>query len=150
MDPAILSIAYRLLHLLGMGILVGGALVLAMSAVGAADSQTRWLCLALRYERLFWPVLALQVLTGVGNIGTLGEAVPGPATLWGGWLALKFIAIGLVVPLSLTRTVAVARLVAVSERALPARGMSMFGRMYLTSAALLAAVVYLAVRLAHG
>jgi len=150
MDPATLSITYRLLHLLGMGVLVGGAVVVAWSAAGAAAAQTRLLDLAVRYERLFWPVLAIQVLTGVGNIGALGQTLPGPATAWGGWLALKFIAIGVVVVASLVRTFAVAWLVTEPDRVLVGRGQAWFGRLYWASATLLAAVVFLAVRLAHG
>ncbi len=150
MNPSTLSITYRLLHLLGMGVFVGGAVGVAMAALGATAARTRLLDLALRYERLFWPVLAIQVLTGVGNIGVLGHSAPGPATAWGGWLALKFIAIGVVVVASLVRTFAVAWLVAEPDRVLAATGLSWFGRLYWASAALLAAVVFLAVRLAHG
>jgi hypothetical protein len=36
-----------------------------------------------RYEWIFWAAIGLQVMTGVGNLGAFGEALPASASGWG-------------------------------------------------------------------
>lgn len=96
----------RWIHVASMAVLLGGAAVIwghlrlaDDGAVAAAES----------YEWLFWAATGLVVLTGVGNLGAMAPAVPGPATDWGVTFALKLAAVGGLLAGSLVRTMAVAR-----------------------------------------
>ena len=150
-DTHTLSIVYRLLHLAGMGILLGGALVVAIELLARhALADRRPLDDAVRYEWLFWPVLAVQVLTGTGNVGVMGSGATGAETSWGGFLAVKLLLVLAVLILSAVRTALVARLVAQPDVPLAPRGARIVGGAYVGTALGVGAVVLLAVRLAHG
>lgn len=49
--------------------------------------------IAVGYEALFWTGVGAMVVTGVGNLGALAPAIPGPGTAWGATLAGKLLAV---------------------------------------------------------
>jgi hypothetical protein len=76
---------------------------------GAARRSIR---LARAYEWTFWALVAVLIVTGIGNVAAYGRGIPGPSTEWGLVLTLKLVGvIGLLV-LSVVRSLLV-------ERALP-------------------------------
>lgn len=95
-------LAMRWLHLLALAVLLGGAVQLALATEVP-------LAAARRYEYAFWAAFGVLVLTGVGNVGALAPAVPGPTTAWGRLLTLKLAAVLLLVAFSLVRSGVVAR-----------------------------------------
>lgn len=173
-DPNVLRITYRLLHLLGMAVLVGGAVAVAMHgsvrddeqrgvaprdgvvAGGAAraaatpiDVRTM-LAAAARYERLFWPVLMVQVLTGVGNVGVMGSRAPGTGGPWGDLFGTKLLLVGVVLAASFVRTGVVALRLADPYAGLSARGARVLRIGYGATAVALGVIVLLAIGMAHG
>jgi putative copper export protein len=148
-DPHTLAISYRLVHLAGMAALLGGALWVTLGALGA-DGPSAVLVAARRYEWLFWPLLALQVLTGIGNVALSGKGSLGPETAWGGFLLGKLGAVLAVLLLALLRSLVVAHLVDGGPAPLDRTGARRLGGLYLASTLSLATVVLFAVRLAHG
>ncbi|WP_224267954.1 hypothetical protein [Haloprofundus salinisoli] len=88
------ALLVRLLHVAGVGVAVGGA-VLTWAASrravsdGRIESARTALAVAETYEWLFWGALGAVVAGGVGNLGALGLAVSGVETAWGTTLALK-------------------------------------------------------------
>lgn len=150
LDTHTLSSTYRLLHLVGMAVLLGGAIHVAAQSVARASEECDGLLVAAaRYEWLFWPVVALQVLTGIGNVGVKGSAVPGPATPWGTFFTIKLILVLLALALSLVRTGLVVELSG-TPAPLVRRGAKLVQLAYVGTAAVLGAIVLIAVRLAHG
>src|SRR6476646_7796682 len=88
-----LHLLIRYLHIVAMALMLRGALLLWRLSVSApatdGDAQQRLMLVgARRYEFLFWLALGVIVMTGVGNLGALGAALPGPQSTWG----TKFIA----------------------------------------------------------
>src|SRR5438034_10462910 len=108
MDPHVLHVAIRWLHVAAMATAFGGAVtVLALSTRPGGDSAGTVLSVALRYEWLFWAAAGVLAMTGIGNLAAFGAGLLGPSTNWGTTLVLKLgsvLALG--VP-SLPRTVAV-------------------------------------------
>ena len=102
---AALHLAVRLVHVLGMAALVGGS---AATWYALRIDLPRSLRLATRFEWLFWASLGLMVVTGVGNLGTLGP--PAPATRWGTVLTVKLVVVLAVGLGSAVRSLAVGRL----------------------------------------
>src|SRR5258707_11362572 len=97
MPHELLTLLVRWAHILAMAGMLGGAmLVWAMSVrAGGLDlAQPGGLlpALAEKYERLFWLAMGVQVMTGAGNLGAFGAALPAPATVLGGRFALKLVA----------------------------------------------------------
>lgn len=95
----------RLVHVLGVGLLLGGAATiwLALRVTSGTDTTLlRW------YEGLFWFVLGVVVFTGTGNLAGFGAGLRGTDR----WLVLsvKLGFVLVVVAGSLVRTFAVARL----------------------------------------
>lgn len=82
-------LATRFLHVLGMALLLGGSAVTWAGIRWYAAESEPALDAARRYEWLFWGVVAVMVVTGVGNVGSFGEGLPGPATGWGVAFAVK-------------------------------------------------------------
>jgi hypothetical protein len=115
MPHELLTLLVRRMHILAMAGMLGGAmLVWAMSvrAAGPDLAQPGGLlpALAEKYERLFWLAMGVQVMTGAGNLGAFGAALPAPATVWGGRFALKLLAVLIFLAFSLLRTLVLARL----------------------------------------
>lgn len=85
----------RFVHVLGMALLIGGSV--------AAWAGIRWdvgdsVRIATGYEWLFWTTVGVMIATGVGNLGVMAPAVPGPGTAWGLTLTVKLLSfVGLLV-----------------------------------------------------
>lgn len=149
-----LHLLIRYLHIVAMALMLGGALLLWRLSVSApatdGDAQQRLMLFgARRYEFLFWLALGVIVMTGVGNLGALGAALPGPQSTWG----TKFIAkVGFVlvfILFSLMRTLWVARLGAATPGAFPTHSAA-FQYAYGGTTLFVLAILFLAVSLAHG
>ena len=143
-----LSLLVRWLHVAAMALALGGALLVwwTNARPTSTDPAAR-LDLATAYERLFWLALGLLVMTGIGNLGAFGPALPGPTTVWGGRLVLKLAAVLVLLFLSVVRTVLVVRLSAAHVAPNVVRWLpSLYGA---TSVAL-AAIALLALFLAHA
>lgn len=136
-----LHLAVRLVHVLGVTLLVGGAAVtwnaLRLSP-GDAEALVR------QFEWSFWGTLGVLLATGVGNLGALGP--PGPDTRWGAVLTLKLVAVLVLVVASFPRTLAVTRL----RGRWSAADHTPLRRLYAATAWLLVGIVVLAEVLAHG
>lgn len=148
---ALVHLAVRVVHVLGMALLLGGA-AFAWGCLrwrpGGGDGDA--LAVAAGYEWLFWGAAGAMVATGVGNLGALAPGVPGPDTYWGAVLAAKLAAVvGLLVG-SIARTFLVtqARTRACDVHPVPVAGI--LRRSYAATAVYLAGVVVLAEVLAHG
>lgn len=105
----IAGLLVRYLHVAAMALAVGGALLIAAAIrllPGGANRRTA-AAFARAYEWLFWGALGVLVLTGVGNLGQFGAAVPGPETRWGSVLLAKLVAVLVLLGASLVRTLAV-------------------------------------------
>lgn len=152
LPPYPTHLAVRWLHLLGMAALVGGAvLVWAALRYGADhDPPTASARLAATYEWLFWAGAGLLVLTGVGNLGAMAPAVPGPGTTWGTAFSIKLVGVfGLLVG-SVVRTLGVVGLL-VSPPGRSGPGTSERLRVgYAATTIYLFLVVLVAEVLAHG
>src|SRR5438876_11151530 len=111
LDPHVLHVAIRWLHVAAMATAFGGAItVLALAPRPGVDSASAVLGVALRYEWLFWASAGVLAMTGIGNLAAFGAALLGPATNWGTTLVLKLGSVLALVLLSLPRTLAVARI----------------------------------------
>ncbi|WP_254273487.1 CopD family protein [Haloarcula marina] len=140
----LVSLAIRTLHVLAVTVLVGGTVALWYGYRSGALTSLR---AARQYEWLFWALLGVLVLTGVGNLGALGP--PGPATDWGRTLLVKLLVIlGLVLG-SAVRTLSVVRVSDHLDRATGRSTHTAFGRAYGVTATALLALVVLAEVLAH-
>jgi len=149
LDPHVLHVAIRWLHVAAMATVFGGAItVLALATRPGVDSATAVLGVALRYERLFWAAAGVLAMTGIGNLASFGAALLGPATNWGTTLLLKLGSVLALVVLSLPRTLAVARMSA-STRATTSF-LTTLRNLYGATAGAFAVILALAVWLAHG
>ena len=146
-----LQVLVRLVHVLAVAVLVGGAVMTWIALTRAADrpeSRSRdSLALAESYEWLFWGAVGLIVMTGVGNLGAFGANVPGPGTAWGGTFAVKLLAVIALLVFSVGRTVLL-RLAAARPSARAAT--QPLGLAYAVTALALAVALALAEVLAHG
>jgi hypothetical protein len=150
-EGAGLATLYRAIHLVGMAVLLGGAVLVALRGTGRADRA--WLREAQRYEWFFWAAMLLQVISGIGNLGVRGAGVPGPEQPWGALLYLKLVLVLLLLLASLVRSTAVARLLAAEVligEAPAEQGQARVGLAYGATVALLGLIVLAAVRMAHG
>lgn len=146
-----MALPVRAVHVLGMGVLLGGA-ALAWAqferARGDGGPDRRTLDDAWRYERLFWLAVGVVVPTGVGNAGAMAPAVPDPSTGWGLAFAVKLGGVVVLLVGSSLRTA----LVWVGRRGPgnPAGGVLVLRVAYAATTLWLGAVVVLAEVLAHG
>lgn len=112
------SVAVRWLHVVAAaGVLGGASLVwwLVRDAMRTDDPSRVAVALSLSraYEWGFWAAVGVIVATGIGNLGALAPAVPGPDTDWGTTLSLKLVFVLVLLVGSVVRTVLAAGL---SER----------------------------------
>jgi len=111
-----LHVPVRLLHVVGMALLLGGATLVWLRATRAtgpaavAGART----LAVDYEWVFWGAVGVVVAAGVGNLGALAPAVPPADTVWGRTLAVKLGGVAALVVGSIVRTAMVEALEDVS------------------------------------
>lgn len=143
MDNQSLSLAIRWLHVTAMAVAFGGALLVTWLAWRLPAD--RILDIAIRYEQLFWAAAGVLVLSGVGNLGAFGLALPAPSTAWGATLTLKLSLVTLLILFSLPRSLAVARLMATGAGAT-----SRLRVLYAATVGLLAVIAGLAELLAHA
>ena len=146
LDPHALTLVVRWSHVAAMATALGGALLVAAVVLTRRDERGS-LAVAVAYERLFWASTGVLVMTGVGNLGAFGRALPEPATEWGTAFAVKLVAVAALLAVSLPRTVAVLRLERRSLEGAAVRG-ALRG-VYGTTVGLLAAIVFVAEVLAH-
>jgi putative copper export protein len=125
-----------------MAVLVGGTLAVWY---GYRTEAVTDLTLARRYEWTFWAALGVLVVTGVGNLGSVGA--PGPATAWGRTFLVKLVLVLAVVVGSAVRTLSV---VHVTEDPAVTTRNRLVGRLYGATTVALVLVVVLAEVLAHG
>ncbi|AHZ21401.1 hypothetical protein E6P09_10690 [Haloferax mediterranei ATCC 33500] len=144
------SLLVRFVHVSGMALIFGGA-VFVWAALRTSDRSTERLAdggrrsLATTYEWAFWGTMGLLLVTGVGNLGTLGP--PGPTTRWGTVLTVKLAAVIVFVLGSFVRTLVVLRLR--GER--PSASQSeLLSKSYGATAGVVLVLVALAEVLAHG
>ena len=131
-----LHLLVRTVHVLGMAMLLGGS-----AAVWYALRTDRGVPLV-TFEWAFWATFGAMLVTGVGNLGTLGP--PGPDTRWGAVLTVKLIVVLAFTLGSGLRTLAVVRLPG------GATGPPALRRLYGATTATLLLLVVLAEVLAHG
>ncbi len=145
-----MAFVVRWLHVTSVAFLFGGALLLfilfLVSKRRSADRQTL-VDMMQAYEWASWGAIGLVVMTGVGNLGHFGEALPEPDSEWGRKLTLKLALVGVFLAFSTVRSMAVTLLQMdpESRRAVPA-GLQ---GMYAATAVFVAAIVGVAVALAH-
>jgi hypothetical protein len=142
MDHQTVALAIRYVHVAAMAVAFGGAVLVTWLAWRGPDDRVAEL--ALRYEQLFWLAVGVLVMTGVGNLGAQGAALPAPTSDWGRTFIAKLVLIALLVIVSLPRSLAVVRAAALQGAA------SRLRSIYATTTGLLAAIVALALMLAHG
>jgi len=135
-----LHLLVRTVHVLGTVALLGGSAFTWNALRVDPDSS-----LPVQYEWLFWGAMGAMLVTGVGNLGTLGA--PGPATRWGTLLTVKLVLVTVFVVGSTLRTLVVVGLRR-HEDATAASGP--LRQLYAATTLVLLAVVGLAEVLAHG
>jgi uncharacterized membrane protein len=149
-----LHLLIRYVHVAAMALMLGGPLLLWWLAGRAidteADTHERLLLLgAQRYEWLFWFALGVSVMTGVGNLGTFGLALPGPASAWGMKFSAKIGLVLLFILLSLVRTLLITSTNTEPAKA-PRSRRAMVRNVYGGTAVSVLVILFLAVSLAHG
>jgi hypothetical protein len=148
LDPHVLHLAIRWLHVAAMATAFGGAItVLALSTRPGIDSATAVVAVAVRYEWLFWAAAGVLAMTGIGNLAAFGAALLGPATDWGMTLMLKLGSVLALVFLSLPRTLAVARM---SPGPVGPSVVIAVRNLYGATTGAFAAILAMAIWLAHG
>jgi putative copper export protein len=149
LDPHVLHVAIRWLHVAAMATAFGGAvMVLALSTRPGVDTANAVIGVAIRYEWMFWAAAGVLAMTGIGNLAAFGAALLGPATNWGTTLLLKLGTVLALVVLSLPRTFTVARLSASGPTA--PNAVTTLRNVYGTTAGAFALILALAVWLTHG
>ena len=129
-----------------MAAILGGALLvwwLGVRRKGANAGVV--LDVAERYEWIFWAAIGLQAMTGVGNLGAFGDALPASASGWGTKLIVKLVAVLALAVLSVPRTLAVVAM-AGTQRPQP----DLLSALYGGTAIFVVGIAGLAVWLAHG
>jgi putative copper export protein len=151
LDPHVLHLTIRWLHVAAMATAFGGAVtVFAFCLRRASEAADTTLAdVALRYEWTFWAAAGVLAMTGIGNLGSFGAALPSSRTDWGGTFMLKLVSVLILVVLSLPRTLAVARLHA-SVAPFPDALRSRIRVFYAATTAAFAVLAGMAVWLAHG
>ena len=129
-----------------MAAILGGALLvwwLGVRRKGANAGVV--LDVAERYEWIFWAAIGVQAMTGVGNLGAFGDALPASASGWGTKLIVKLVAVLALAVLSVPRTLAVVAM-AGTQRPQP----DLLSALYGGTAIFVVGIAGLAVWLAHG
>ena len=150
LDPHVLHVAIRWVHVAAMATAFGGAIsVLALATRPGADSAGAVVAVAIRYEWIFWAAAGVLAMTGIGNLAAFGAALLGPSTDWGATFMSKLALVLVLVVLSLPRTLAVARIGASPEGDAHA-SVTALRNLYGATTGAFAVILALAVWLAHG
>ena len=145
----------RWAHVTAAAVLLGGAL-LALAAcrgrrAGPADrGGSLPMETGARFEWISWGAIGLAVMTGVGNLGAFGVHLQPATSRWGGFLLVKLTLLLFLLPLSLVRTLVVAKLRAAPETSRPSSTRSLLAALYAITLALILSITLLAAFLAHG
>jgi hypothetical protein len=141
-----LSLFVRWAHVAGMAAILGGALLVWWLGVARKGANAGIVVdVAERYEWIFWAAIGLQVMTGVGNLGAFGQALPPSASGWGTKLVVKLVAVLALAVLSVPRTLAVVAMAGVKQ---PRSGL--LSALYGVTTAMVVGIAGLAIWLAHG
>ena len=143
MDHQAVALLIRWLHVAAMATILGGAVLL--SWLFARGPRSLLVEISVRYEQLFWAALGVIVMTGVGNLGAFGLALPSPATSWGNTFIVKISAVVLLIAISLPRSLVVARLAGGAQASA-----TTMRWLYGGTAGVVAGIAALAVWIAHG
>lgn len=150
LDPHVLHVAIRWVHVSAMATAFGGAItVLALSVHPGVGSANAVIAVAIRYEWIFWAAAGVLAMTGIGNLAAFGAGLLGPTTNWGATLLLKLGSVLALVVLSLPRTLAVARISGASG-AIALGSVTTLRNIYGATTGAFAVILALAVWLAHG
>jgi hypothetical protein len=150
LDPHVLHVAIRWVHVAAMATAFGGAItVFALSTRPGMASANAVIGVAIRYEWMFWAAAGVLAMTGIGNLAAFGASLLGPATNWGATLTLKLGSVLALVVLSLPRTLAVARMSA-SGGALTPSAIVRVRNLYGGTTGAFALILAFAVWLANG
>jgi putative copper export protein len=148
LDPNLLHVAIRWLHVAAMATAFGGAVtVLALVTRPGASPTSAVVSVAIRYEWMFWVAAGVLAMTGIGNVAAFGAALLGPSTDWGATFMFKLASVLALVVLSLPRTLAVARISASVEGDAP---VTTLRNLYGATTGAFAVILALAMWLAHG
>jgi hypothetical protein len=147
LDPHSTHLAIRWLHVGGMAIAFGGAVLVLAFAIRGRTAGAAVLQIAASYEWLFWGAAGVLAMTGIGNLGAFGTSLPDPATEWGRTFQLKLVVVIALVLVSIPRTLAVAALAATAPAE---RVLGVVRRLYGGTSAIFALILALAITLAHG
>ena len=141
-----LSLFVRWAHVAGMAAILGGALLVWWLSLRRNRANHGMVVdVAERYEWIFWAAIGLHAMTGVGNLGAFGDALPASASGWGTKLIVKLVAVLALAVLSVPRTLVVVTM-AGEERPRP----GVLSALYGGTTAIVAEIAGLAVWLAHG
>lgn len=143
------TLAMRFVHVLGMALLLGGSAVL-WGTLGDHGRLAWGFEIARRFEWLFWGIVSVLVVTGFGNVGALGQGLPGPDTAWGTTFAVKLLGIVGLLAGSLVRTLLIERCADLSEPAARCTALARVRHGYAATTWYLVGLLALAEILAHG
>ena len=154
-DSASMSFIIRCVHVMAMALVVGGSVVLCAMCMGNRGGEElepggAVLRLATRYERIFWSVLAILVLTGVGNLGAFAGHLPTRETLWGRKLLIKLFCVLALMVVSCVRTSVIAHYGYIHGERLEGWARKMIGGAYAVTVLVAVAILTVALLLAHG
>lgn len=151
LDPRVLHVAIRWVHVAAMAAAFGGAItVFALSTRPGGASASAVMAVAIRYEWLFWAAAGVLAMTGIGNLAAFGAALLGPSTDWGATLTLKLGSVLALILLSLPRTLALARMTAAAAPTVPPGAIARVRNLYGVTTGAFAVILALAVWLANG
>ena len=141
-----LGLFVRWAHVAGIAAILGGALLVWLLGVRRNGTNAGTVvAVAHLYEWIFWAAIGVQVMTGVGNLGAFGEALPPSDSAWGTKLIVKLVAVLALAILSVPRTMAV---VAMAGDTAPR--LRLLSALYGGTTAIVVGIAGLAVWLAHG
>lgn len=150
-SPVSLSLLIRLIHVASVLFLLGGSICpLRLSSLPQEKRASRFLSLSEKYEKSSWVAIGVLVMTGVGNAGAFGEALPDRQTPWGRTFMIKLVGVLLFFAFSQIRTFFIFRM-----KVAYAEDVTLFlpktvHLLYPATALFIAAILTLALFLAHG
>jgi len=150
MAAALASFGIRGLHVLSVAVLASGALVVTdLLARDDRDADAFALSAAAAYEVASWIALGVLVMTGVGNLGAIGQGLQWAVSPWGVVFRLKLGAVALLLIVSALRTTAIAILLSEGEVVLSGRRRPVLKTLYWVTLPLALAIAVAGVTLAH-
>ncbi|MGH8103635.1 MAG: hypothetical protein ACREJQ_03840 [bacterium] len=154
LDHESLTFIVRWVHVVSMAVILGGVgLVWSMAPKSRSETPITFavfLRAAEKYEWLFWGAFGLIVMTGVGNLGAFGNAVPDPYSSWGRIFSIKISIVFAFILVSVVRGLVAAGLSASDAGALNPRGCRLLSGLYGVTLLLVAAILLAAEELSHG